>query len=165
MDCNGMLNIIIEGVAAAIRQAFGSRYMIYTDEVKQGFKEPCFFILPISSGYTPFLNRRAQYRSRLDIHYFPSGFNKNADRAPERSPAAEPFSQSENADISDVSEKLYLVLEYIKTEWGLIRGTSISEERVDGVLHFMVDYSVVIRREKDKDPYMEVLNINETVGK
>ena len=58
-----------------------------------------------------------------------------------------------------------MVLEYIETDCGLIRGTGINEERVDGVLHFIVDYSVVTRREKGKDPYMEVLNINEAVGK
>ena len=146
MDSDGILNIIIRGVSAALRQAFGLKYMIYTDEVKQGFKKPCFFILPVSGVYTPLLNKRAQYRSRLDIHYFSSGFKKNA-------------------DISEVSEKLYLVLEYIETDCGLIRGTGINEERVDGVLHFIVDYSVVTRREKGKDPYMEVLNINEAVGK
>ena len=80
---------------------------------------------------------RDRYRSRLDIHYFSSGFKKNA-------------------DISEVSEKLYLVLEYIETDCGLIRGTGINEERVDGVLQFIVDYSVVTRREKGKDPYMEM---------
>lgn len=39
-----MVNGIIGGIAAAISNEFGDDYTIYTEEIEQGFNEPCFFI-------------------------------------------------------------------------------------------------------------------------
>ena len=40
-----MLNDIIKGMAEKIRTVYRPEdYRLYTEDVKQGFKEPCFFI-------------------------------------------------------------------------------------------------------------------------
>ena len=39
-----MINSIIEGISASLNAEFGDDYTIYTENVEQGLKEPCFFI-------------------------------------------------------------------------------------------------------------------------
>ena len=39
-----MLNNVIAGIAIALNEEFGDDYEIYTEEIKQDLKEPCFFI-------------------------------------------------------------------------------------------------------------------------
>ncbi len=39
---------IIDGISIRINEVFGDDYEIYSEDIEQGFKEPCFFILPLN---------------------------------------------------------------------------------------------------------------------
>ena len=39
-----MVNSLISGISISINSEFGDEYEIYTESIKQGFNEPCFFI-------------------------------------------------------------------------------------------------------------------------
>ena len=39
-----MLNDILNGVNARLKELFGADTVIYTDAVEQGLKEPCFLL-------------------------------------------------------------------------------------------------------------------------
>ena len=58
-----------------------------------------------------------------------------------------------------VGERLFRTLEYIRTEWGMIRGKNRRFEVVDDMLHFFVDYDVFTVDTEDKER-MEVLKTN-----
>lgn len=48
-----MLNEIIKGVSMKLNATFGSRYKFYQNDVKQGFKPPCFFSGRFEPGTVP----------------------------------------------------------------------------------------------------------------
>ena len=39
-----MINSIIEAISISLNEEFGDGYEIHMEEIKQGLKEPCFFI-------------------------------------------------------------------------------------------------------------------------
>ena len=39
-----IVNSIIDAICITINNDFGDDYTIYTESIKQGFEEPCFFI-------------------------------------------------------------------------------------------------------------------------
>ena len=47
-----MISNVIAGIAIALNQEFGDDYEIYTEEIKQDLKEPCFFITLLNPSKT-----------------------------------------------------------------------------------------------------------------
>ena len=74
-----MLNEIIKGVSMKLNATFGSRYKFYQNDVKQGFKPPCFFLAVLNPELTPLIGRRYINRNPLDIRYFPRDGADNGD--------------------------------------------------------------------------------------
>lgn len=129
-----MVNKIIDGISIKINELFGDNYYIYSENVKQGFKEPCFFISLLKPSSTPKLGNRSLREYNFGIQYFPSSSN------------------SKNAEMYEVSEKLTSGLEYIYFENKLLRGSTIKAEIVDDVLHFFIKYSLfVVQKEEDEE--------------
>lgn len=64
---------MIEEIVKKIRDAFGSNYRIYTENVEQGLKTPCFSILQISANGNRFLQNRYKNTHQFMIQYFPAG--------------------------------------------------------------------------------------------
>jgi len=134
-----LLNGIITGIAKALGAAFGSEYRVYENDVKQGLTEPCFFIALLKPERTPLLGDRAIWRNPFDIHYFPRDGGANT-------------------ELYQVAESLVDALRYISLPNGdMLRGTSMSYEAVDGVLHFFVNYNMVVNIPKEL-PCMETLH-------
>lgn len=134
-----MLDDIITGIAKALGATFGDAFRVYENDVKQGLTEPCFFIAALRPEQTPLLGDRAIWRNPFDIHYIPKGGGTNA-------------------ELYHVAEHLMFGLRYITLPNGdMLRGTSISYEVVDGVLHFFVHYNMVVNIIKEH-PAMETLN-------
>lgn len=134
-----MLNNVTAGIAIAINQEFGDSYEIYTDEVEQDLKEPCFFIMILN----PDIERRLSVRREVDvpmsIQYFP---------------------KKGRAEYNDVAERLALyVLECITPyeSDALIRGKDMHWEIVDGVLNFFVTYNFFVYKIEDPKPLMETM--------
>ena len=134
-----MFNNLSAGIAIAINQEFGDSYEIYTDEVEQDLKEPCFFIMMLN----PDIERRLSVRREVDvpmsIQYFP---------------------KKGRAECNDVAERLALyVLECITPyeSDALIRGKDMHWEIVDGVLNFFVTYNFFVYKIEDPKPLMETM--------
>ena len=136
-----MLNEIITGISQQLNTAFGDGYEIYKNDVEQGLNEPCFFISVIKPELSPLLGSRGIWRNPFDIHYFPK-------RA------------GSNAELFDVAEKLIYALEFIPMPDGLpLRGTGMSYDIIDGVLHFYVNFNMIVNQPREENP-METLTTN-----
>ena len=117
-----MIDYLINGIAEAINKEFESA-RIYTEELKQGFKEPCFFIRNIARSHELFLGKRYFRRNDFCVSYFPEE------------------SLASRGECHSVAEKLMLCLEHILSNGEPVRGNSIHYEIEDGVLHFFVSYN------------------------
>lgn len=117
-----MSNEFITGIAQKLNAIFG--FTVYTDEIKQGLKKPCFFIQTVENRSTRVTGNRFLISGIFDIHY---------------------FSESEKTDdLLSVADKLLDVLDIISLKDTDIRGTQISHNIADNVLHFMVSYNTFI---------------------
>lgn len=127
-----MINSIIEAISVALNRAFGDRYEIYREEVKQDLKEPCFFIQCLNPSMEQFLGRRYFRESQFCIQYFP-----------------------ETAEIvkecHEVGEAMYFCLEYITCQGDdkPIRGTKMHYEVANRVLNFFVNYDLFVHRKEE----------------
>lgn len=72
-----MINELIDSISIAINSEFGDEYEIYTESIKQGFSEPCFFIYNFNSTNDVFLGKRYFRENQFCINYFPNKGNEN----------------------------------------------------------------------------------------
>lgn len=141
-----MLNDIITGIAKALGTTFGSEFRVYKNDVKQGFTEPCFFVATLKPDQKTLLGDRSIWRFPFDIHFFPKDGGTNE-------------------ELYNVAEYLMFGLRYITLPNGdMLRGTSISYEVVEGVLHFFVNYNMIVNIPKEL-PTMETLEIDQHTKK
>lgn len=133
-----MLNEIIDGISRKLNTTFGDGYEIYAKDVKQGLTEPCFFISILKPELSPLLGKRGIKRNPFDILYFP----KQA---------------GNNSELYNTAEKLMFTMEYITMADGLpLRGTGMSYEIIDEVLHFFVNFNLTVIQSVEENP-METL--------
>lgn len=133
-----MVNKIIDGVSVKLNEAFGDTCEIYSEEVKQDFKVPCFFILPLNPSQRQMIGSRYYRNNPFDIHYFPKS------------------KEEKNAEIYSVAETLCEALEYINIDGNFVRGNRMRYEKVEGVLHFFVEYNKHVIRQIEKIPMEEL---------
>lgn len=135
-----MVNELIKGVSIKLNATFGDGYEIYVKDVKQGLKEPCFFIAVLQPERRPMLGLRSFQTNPFDIHYFPED-------------------ETDNGEMIGVAEQMMDALEMITLLNGdLIRGTNRKYEIVDGVLHFFVNFNMHLIKPVDATP-METLDV------
>jgi hypothetical protein len=135
-----MVNDLIDAISIKLNQAFGDSKKIYSETVKQGLQEPCFFIAVLNPSQKQMVGNRYFRQHPFDIHYFPAV-------------------QGNNNELQEMAAELFDALEYITlTNGDLLRGTKMHYETVDGVLHFFVNYNMFIHKIKTNDN-MEVLTI------
>ena len=131
------INSIIAGISVALDAEFNAEsenYTIRANELKQGLKEPCFFISCINPTFRLFFDKRYFRENQFCIQYFP----KSRDKAKE--------------ECNEVTDRLFLALEYIK----------MHGEFVDGILNFFVNYDAFVYIKKDESPTMEALTHDTT---
>lgn len=139
-----MVNNLIDGISIKLNQVFGDGKRIYSESVKQGLKEPCFFIVSLNPSQTQAMGLKYFRQHPFDIHYFPS-------------------KTGGNQEIQDVASDLFEALEYITLLNGdLVRGTNMHYEVIDGVLHFFVSYNMYVKKVVETDP-METLTTETSV--
>ncbi|EHQ92143.1 phage tail terminator family protein [Desulfosporosinus youngiae] len=128
------VNLIRNSIISVLDQHFpGTK--TYGEEIKQGFKKPCFFVKLFPVSQDQLLGRRYQRSHSFDIHYFAGS----------------------NEELHDMAEQLYDKMELISLDDGLIRGTGMRHEVVDGVLHFFVNYNFHVSKEAVPDPLMQTM--------
>lgn len=147
-----MINKIIDGISKAINEEFGDDYEIYTEEIEQGLKEPCFSIVCINPTNNLFRQNKYFRQNKFCIHYFPS-------------------SKEKRLECQQVLEKLYLILEYIDIEEvfegvktiNKTMGTEMNGEYSDGVLNFFVNYDMYVNKLEEKTTLMNSFDYNTDV--
>lgn len=130
-----MVHDVLKGISSALFREFG--YENYIEEIQQDLKEPCFFISCIQPQIRRYLGRRYILQNQFLIQYFPK------------------IGNHANAECYDTAEKMFGCLEVIQAGSGLLRGTGMKYEVVDGILHFFVNY----------DFFMQEVGQEETMGK
>ena len=118
-----MINSIIEAISRSLNEEFGDDYETHMEEIKQGLKEPCFFIACLNPTNNLFIGKRYERTNQFCIQYFP--------KSPQR-----------QRECADVAERMYDCLEYITIDDDTkpIRGSRMNHQMVDEVLNFFVNY-------------------------
>lgn len=140
-----MINSIIEAISISLNEEFGDGYETHMEEIKQGLKEPCFFITCLNPTTELFLGKRYFRTNQFCIQYFPETNEKQR-------------------ECNSVAERMWQCLEYI-TIYGEdkpIMGTKMKYEVVNGVLNFFVNYDCFIRKIEQQTP-MESLQASTNV--
>ncbi len=140
-----MENDLVIAISKRLYELFGNDYKIDIDEKKQGFNPPCFFIADLTVGQDLIIRNRYKRMHSFDIQYFPKGGEKIT------------------AECRSVKETLLMGMEYISIGSDLIRGTNMSAEIHDDVLHFFVDYNFQLFRVLDQAPKMQTLQQYQSV--
>lgn len=137
-----MIEQIINGILTAISEEFGEDYTLYTESVKQGMKEPCFFVLCISPGTKLFRGRRYYHENQFAIQFLTD-------------------TDEPRAECVAVAERLFSCLELITVDGDLVRGTGMNADVTDEVLTFTVNYNFFSYLANTEEP-MEILEGTET---
>lgn len=139
-----MINDIINGITTAIYQEFGSGYKIYTENIEQGLKEPCFFIALLEAGQSRIVGNRYMLTANLDVHFFPG-------------------SKAKNREMQDAAQRLHSALQRITLLDGdMLNGFELRWESVDDVLHFFVSYKLTVKYPAAVDEDMETMTVTTT---
>ena len=133
-----MLQELIQGAANAIAGAFGPKTMIYTEMVRQNLKRPCFFIEGGDLSEKRVVGNRYLRKAPLSVTYFPS---------------EEKIPVKRNAEMAQVAEKLFCVMENLWMEDGsILRGTSMRAQNAGEVLRFSAQYGGFVTKLPDENP-------------
>lgn len=117
-----MINDIVDAVCVALFNEFSDEYEIYTELIKQGVKEPCFFVHSSKPKSEIYLGKRFKKTNQINIQYFPSKSEKNL-------------------ECNDVLERLYQCLSVLDYKDLLVRGSNMQGNIVDEVLNFSISYN------------------------
>ena len=140
-----MVNEIVNGITKAIYDEYGAGYKIYTESIKQGFKEPCFFVAVLENEQTRIIGNRYQKNIPINVQYFPGTIAKNK-------------------EMREVAEVLYSILERITLLDGtMINGFQLHSEPVVDVLHFFVTYKPIVKYQQDAEETMAAVDVDTKV--
>lgn len=135
-----MIQKIIEGISSTIYEEFGGEFTIYSEEVKQGLKEPCFIISCVRTGHKAEMRRVDTQNNLFWVQFIPKENGR------------------ENAECYSVAERLARCLKYITVGGDLVRGVDIHYEVNEGVLTFSVTYRMrFVEQCEQPDTEMEAL--------
>ena len=124
------INNIIKGVCHAINMEFENA-AVYTEQVEQGLKMPCFFVYCKRLSRARYRGSRFLAKNEICIQYIPSG------------------TQTMQSEIMQTAKRLFDCTRYIGVyENGgeyLLDGTKAHYEKNDGYLNFYVNYDIFYR--------------------
>lgn len=137
-----MINKIISGISNKLYESYGSNVEIYTESVVQNMTKPCFLINHIESDMDMIINPRYYFNSRFDVLYFSDKFDKLRDSM-------------------IVGSSLFSILEYIPLDDGITRGANMRVDFNDDILHFTVDYNLIVSNNLDTVDKMQDIKITQ----
>lgn len=144
-----MLNDILDAVTRRLDALFGEGYEIYTDEVKQGLKEPCLFVQFLEPSEKQVIGQRYYCQTDVCIQYFPGNAKKIM------------------WELNQVSDILMDGMEHITLADGsLLRGTGMSArpDMEQQVLSFFVSYNLFVLKIKEQEETMEDIVVKGVSG-
>lgn len=140
-----MINDIVNGISNALYEQYGQDKKIYTENIEQGFSEPCFFIAVLETKQTRYIGNRYKLTIPINVHYFPA-------------------TKAKKREMQDVAQVLHFALQRITLANGdMLNGFSLHWEIVEDVLHFFVTYMPIVSYQMAAETVMEDLTINSTV--
>lgn len=124
-----LIQIVKENIIASIEKTFAMT--VYSEEVAQKERRPCFTVEVIQSEMKPLLGQRSEQRISFKIRYF----SKNRVDGLEKS--------------AEMGDKLYEVLAMIGSGENSFAASAMRHEFQDGQLYFYVTYysHVVLKQE------------------
>lgn len=140
-----MTNSIIEAISIALNAEFDGKCKAHMEEIKQGLKPPCFFIVSLSPTNELFLGKRYFKSNPFCIQYFPESAKKQR-------------------ECNAVAERMNWCLEYITVDGDKCRGTKMHHEVVDGVLNFFVNYDFFVYKHEVSEAMGEMESHNNVKG-
>ena len=130
---------ILDGITISLRKAYPDK-KIFDDEIQQGLILEGFNVILISDQLKQIVGERYRRVPLFDVMYYP---------------------EEGREECYKVAETLYTLLDVITLADGdKIRGTDMSFEVDDSVLHFKVQYAHYTMRSKDVADTMDSLKIN-----
>ncbi|MBQ9518972.1 MAG: hypothetical protein IJR59_03655 [Firmicutes bacterium] len=137
------INNIIRGVCNAVNMEFENA-VVYTEQVEQGLKLPCFFVYCKKLSRQRYRGCRFLAKNQICIQYIPSG------------------SENMQSEIDSTAQRLFECTRYIGVyENGgeyLLDGTKAYYEKDDKVMNFYVNYDIFYRV-TDEISLMEELTV------
>lgn|SRR3712207_2451955 len=115
---------------------------IYSENIEQGFIEPCFYISLVNSTNTNKLGPRRSRRYKFDVMYFNGNLGHD--------------------NLNSMGDKLTTALEDIQVGEHIIHGFDIEYEIKEGRLHLFVEYPADMVFEMEKEPKM--IRLKERIG-
>ena len=115
-----MLSKVMDSICKRLKEKFNCE--VYAESVRQGLKEPCFFVQLAEHKKIPQSSNRYLVESTFCITYYPESMT-------------EPM-----VECCRVIDDLQFAILYLEIDEFIVRGINMSSEMRDNVLHFMVDY-------------------------
>jgi hypothetical protein len=122
---------LIDAIAEALFQEFGSGYEIYTEKVEQGLNGRCFLIRCLNPTKNLYLGRCYKRTNQFSVQYIPS--------------TAEAIEEC-----NSVMERLFECLENVILSGKPIHGMELHGEITDGILNFMVNYDGFVLKAEEQ---------------
>lgn len=128
-----MISEVLDGICLAIHKNFAD-CDIYTENVEQGLREPCFLITAISPKYKPYIGNRYLFTMSVGVQYFPKSDNEK------------------RQECNKVTEELIEILDIIEILGDKTRMKEFDSSYQDEVLTFIADFSIFCYK-IDEDDY------------
>ena len=136
---------LIDAIAEALFQEFGSEYEIHTEKIEQGLTEPCFLIRCLNPTKNVFLGQCYKRTNQFSIQYIPS--------------TAEVYEEC-NSGV----ERLFQCLEDVILSGKPVHGTELQGEITDGILNFTVNYDGFVLKSEEQTKMNDVEVLTEAKG-
>ncbi len=127
-----MINKIVTGIAEKLSACFKD-IRIYTEEVEQGFKTPCFSIILRELGAEIYRGRRRRLKAEAEIHYYNGRKREN---------------------YNSMTAELMTALEYINIDGFPVRPIGLKAKTGDDSMYITLSFDLFYTTEDDENPEM-----------
>ena len=136
---------LMDAIAEALFQEFGSDYEIYTNKVEQGLEEPCFMIRLLNPTKNLHLGRCYKRTNQFSIQYIPS-------------------TMEAQEECISVMERLFECLENVILHGKPVHGTELHGEIIDGIITFIVNYDGFVLKKEEQNNMEDLEILTEAKG-
>ena len=139
-------NDIVIAISRKIDEVFGGKYNLYTDYNKQDMKVPCFFIRNFNFNINKLFDNRYEKNYMFEMTFFTEDKDKSFKN-------------------NDVKENLNYILEYLQVKDSVIRCHNFECKEIEGILICTFKYKFIVIKQKEAEPFMQILNQKYTTRK
>lgn len=126
-----MIYKTVIGISQALKEEFKESCVMFNEE-EQELKSSCFLIVPTKYEQKQKLGNRYELLQSFEIRYIPLN------------------AKEYTLECANIMPKLFATLEYITIDGDLTRGTNMSAQIQDGMLHFFVDFNLFVLKVQER---------------